>query len=240
MAKKILILGDGGWGTAIAILLNKYGHNITIWGKFPEYTQEMKSKRENIKFLPGIKLPNAIHLINGINKFDKVDLIVIAIPTQFMRETLGELKDAIDTKTPFLSVAKGIEIKELKRPSEIICDIFGGKIKIGVLSGPSHAEEVTRGLPTNVVLASRDKNYAKWLQNIFNGPTFRVYTSTDYIGIELGGALKNIIAIAAGICDGLKLGDNAKSALLSRGIVEISRLGEALGAKKIPSSAYLE
>jgi glycerol-3-phosphate dehydrogenase (NAD(P)+) len=232
MAEKIAIIGDGGWGTGLAIHLDKLGHKVTIWGKFHDYTESMKSSRENTRFLPGIKIPDSINLISNFDAYlGGFSLYIIAIPCQYMRNTLSEIKTLFDAKTPVLSVSKGIEIGTLKRPSEIIKEIIGN-VKIGVLSGPSFAIEVAKGLPTAVVIASHDQTLSAYLQKILSSETFRVYTSSDTIGIELGGALKNVIAIACGICEGLGYGDNAKSALLVRGIVEIARLGREIGAKE--------
>jgi len=231
MEKGILVLGDGGWGTALGILLHNYGHRVVIWGNFPGYIREMNETRINRKFLPGIKIPNEISLISG-NVLPDADFIIVAIPTQFIRPTLLKLAPTINPNAVILSVAKGIEIGRLRRPSEIICSVLRKSNQVAVLSGPSHAREVASNLPANVVVASRDFHLARRLQRLLSGELFRVYTNNDLIGVELGGALKNVVAIAAGICDGLKLGANSKAALLSRGIWEISRLGEAMGAKR--------
>jgi len=226
----ILVLGDGGWGTALALLLDKNGHNVTLWSNFADYARIMAKKRENTKFLPGIKLPYSIKIDWSLEiGHCSLDLIVMAIPTQYVRVVLTKIKPNIRT-IPIVSVAKGLEMKTLKRPSQIIKEVLGTD-KIGVISGPSHAEEVSRGLPASVVIASNDKKLAQLAQNAFMNNHFRPYTNSDIIGVELGGALKNIIAIAAGICDGLKLGDNTKSALLTRGLAEIARLGKAMGGK---------
>lgn len=227
----ILVLGDGGWGTAIAILLDKNGHKVTLWSNFPDYVKYLNAKRENTKFLPGIKIPNSIEITGNLSRRRRDNLIVMAVPTQHARSVLIKIGQHI-TKTPIVSLAKGLEMKTLKRPSEIIKEVLNTD-KIAVLSGPSHAEEVARGLPASVIIASRDKKLALFAQHIFMNDHFRPYTHTDILGVELGGALKNIIAIAAGICDGLKLGDNAKSALLTRGLVEIARFGKSMGAQPI-------
>jgi len=233
----IIVLGDGGWGTALAILLAKNGHDVTIWSNFPDYAKYMHTKRENTKFLPGAKIPDSI-IITHNPQLTTHNLIVMAIPTQYARKTLSKIKSLPAPRLrqageiPIISVAKGLEIETMKRPSEIIKEVLGTD-KIGVLSGPSHAEEVAKGLPASVIIASKDKALAQFAQSLFMNSYFRPYTHTDMIGVELGGALKNIIAIAAGICEGLKLGDNAKSALLTRGLVEIARLGKALGANPV-------
>ena len=235
MAKReIIIIGDGGWGTALALLLHKGGNTVRIWGKFPDYISEVKRTRVNVKFLPGVKIPDGLDLISGIakDKFNTADIFVVAVPTQFIRSTLQELKPHIDADKPVVSVAKGLEIETFKSPTEIIENVLGHRKNVAALSGPTHAEDVARGLPALAVIASKQPRLAADMQKVFNSEMFRIYTSRDYIGVELGGALKNVIAIAAGICDGLRLGDNAKAALLSRGAVEISRLGNAMGAKK--------
>jgi len=239
----ILVLGDGGWGAAIALLLHHNGHKVTLWSKFPDYAEYLRKHRENTKFLPGIKLPSTLD-INSELRTQNSELIVMAVPTQFCRSVLEDIKIQIPLSPPLtkgkrggfipiVSVAKGIEQKTLKRPSEIIQEVLHyPKDKIAVLSGPSHAEEVARKKPASVVVASANKKLAKELQSIFSNEYFRVYTRDDVVGVETAAAVKNIIAIAAGICDGLGLGDNTKSALLTRGMVEISRLGEAMGGKK--------
>jgi glycerol-3-phosphate dehydrogenase (NAD(P)+) len=240
--KKILVLGDGGWGTAIALLLIHNGHQVTVWSKFPEYVEYLKQHRENTKFLPGIKLPPSLKIIHDLSitpnerGIADYDFMVMAVPTQFCRSVLKDIKLRIPhsaSRIPVVSVAKGIEQKTLKRPSEIIQEeLEYPNHKIAVLSGPSHAEEVARQKPASVVVASANKVLASHLQSVFSNEYFRVYTQSDVIGVEIAAAVKNIIAIAAGICDGLGLGDNAKSALLTRGLVEIARLGEAMGGKK--------
>ncbi len=229
--RKILVLGDGAWGTALALNLYHNGHQVRVWGAFPDYITHLKKQRENTTFLPGVKIPAGIEFYHNIETaLEAMDLMVLAVPTQHARSVLLKVKPFYSPVVPIVSVAKGIEHKTLARPSEIIKEILKAK-KIAVLSGPSHAEEVARRLPASVVLASRDKKFARDVQRIFMNERFRIYTHSDMIGVELCGALKNIIAIAAGICDGLKLGDNAKSALLTRGLVEITRLGVKMGAR---------
>lgn len=237
MKHNVLVLGDGGWGTALALVLHHNGHKVTLWSKFPDYAKSVNKKRENTKFLPGVKLPRTLNVTSELI-IHNLDLIVMAVPTQFCRGVLEDMrkrraKSVERREIPIISVAKGIEQKTLKRPSEIIKEVLDyPKDKIAVLSGPSHAEEVARKRPASVVVASSNNKLARDLQAIFSNEYFRVYTQDDVVGVETAAAVKNIIAIAAGICDGLGLGDNAKSALLTRGMVEISRLGEALGGKK--------
>jgi len=233
MKKNILIVGDGGWGTAVALLLHHNKHNVRIWGKFPDYIEYLRNSRENAKFLPGIKIPEEIEFLADIDiALKDIDIIVLAVPTQYIRGVLEELKTK-NLKIPIVSLAKGIEQKTLKRPSQIIHEVLAyPKNRIAVLSGPSHAEEVARGKPASVVIASGNKRLAQELQSVFKNEYFRVYTQNDVVGVELAAAVKNIIAIAAGICYGLELGDNTIAALLTRGIVEITRFGRAMGGKQ--------
>lgn len=229
--KRIAIVGDGGWGTALAILLHSKQFSVKVWGNFPEYTEVIKDKRENVKFLPGVKIPPEIHFTGDFSEIRDAELLVCAVPTQFIRSVFSRLRDTFIPSVPIVSVAKGIEQNMLLRCTQILTDIFG-KIPVAALSGPSHAEEVARSIPTAVVVAGENHKLAQTVQDIFMSPSFRVYTHSDLVGVELGGALKNIIALAAGMCDGLGFGDNTKSALLTRGIVEIARLGTALGARR--------
>lgn len=221
---KITILGDGGWGTALSIYLHEKGNDVYLWSNFPDYAEVLKKGRENIKFLPGVKIPDGIKIGTDI---EEGELAVLAIPSKYMRNICRKIKKA----KYLLSVAKGIETDSLKRMSEVIQEEIPG-VSVAVLSGPSHAEEVSRKLPTAVVTSSGDIKLAEYIQKIFMGDKFRVYTTTDVVGVELGGALKNVIAIAVGICDGLGLGDNSRAALMTRGMAEIARLGAAMGARR--------
>lgn len=230
---KITILGDGGWGTTLALLLAKKGFGVTLWGAFEDNVAAMRKTRVNKKFLPGIKLPSSIEVTHDIAfAINDADLIILAIPSQFIRKVLKQLKPLPALKAPFVSVVKGIEIATLMRVSEVIHEELGRAIKLAVLSGPTIAIEVVKGIPTTAVIGCHDKELAEKLQNIFITDRFRVYTNSDVTGIELGGSLKNIIAIACGISDGLGFGANTKAALLARGLAEMSRLGLAMGAKK--------
>ncbi|MCM8779197.1 MAG: NAD(P)-dependent glycerol-3-phosphate dehydrogenase [Candidatus Omnitrophica bacterium] len=228
---RIGILGDGGWGTALAILLVKKGYAVGLWGVFPAYLEVLEKKRENIKFLPGIRIPSAVEIIKDAKEIiENSSIIVVAVPSKYLRETLKKFTAFDFCNKIILSVVKGMEINSYLRPSEVIQDVLG-KVKIGVLSGPSIAREVAQGIPTAVVIAAREIQLARKLQRIFSTENFRVYTHSDVIGVELGGALKNIIALACGISDGLGFGTNTKSALLNRGLLEIIRLGVTLGAQ---------
>ncbi len=229
---KITVLGDGGWGTTLGIHLAKRGHDVRLWGAFPDYVEALNKTRENKKFLPGILIPSNIKILSDINKAcDATELVLLAIPSQHMRKVLTKLKaNASVKKAIVLSATKGIETKTYKRMSEVITELLG-EVRLAVLSGPSIAYEAAREIPTTVVVSAKDMALAKKLQGLFNTDKFRVYTSDDVVGVELGGSLKNIVAVAAGIGDGLGLGTNAKAAILTRGLAEITRLGIAMGAK---------
>ncbi len=229
IGRKIAVLGDGGWGTALALLLFENGHSVRLWSAFPDYAEEMAASRENRKFLPGIAIPKEILVTADAREaLAGTDLGVVAIPTQYIREALGKIAGA-GALTWAVSVAKGLERDTLCRPSKIVREVLDPE-DVTVLAGPSHAEEVARGLPASVVAASENLEFAREVQGVFSSRRFRVYASGDPLGVELCGAVKNIIAIAAGISDAIGFGDNAKSALLTRGVVEIVRLGIALGA----------
>lgn len=229
----ISILGAGGWGTALSIVLHNNGHEVALWEYKKSYARGLKRSRENKVFLPGIKIPKEIEITNSLEDAVKnKNLIVIAVPTQFIRGVLKNVKQYKFGNAIFVSVSKGIEHGTLMTVSQIINDELGiPKQNIGVLSGPSHAEEVAKKIPTAVTVASINADTAELIQNAFSNSFLRVYSSTDMVGVELGGALKNIIAIGAGIVDGAKFGDNTKAAIMTRGIKEISRLGIAMGAK---------
>lgn len=223
----ISILG-AGWGTAFAIMCVNYGHNVSLWSPFKEEIETIKRDGENKKLLPGVKVPTQINLTNDISIVKDADIIVFATPSFAIRQTAKLVKEYINPNIIITCIAKGLEEDSLKRLSEVLEEELPSN-KIVVLSGPSHAEEVSRGVPTTVVVASKDKDAALLVQDTFMNPTFRIYANPDVIGVELGGALKNCIALAAGICDGLKLGDNTKAALMTRGISEMARLGVAMG-----------
>lgn len=233
MPIKFAILGDGAWGTAIGILLaGNPDHCVTIWSAREENARILRERRENPTYLPGIAIPPAMELSRDITQaVYKADLLIVAVPTVYMRQTLQRIAPALLDEFPVVSLAKGLEIGTFMRPTEIIRQILEVH-QLAVLSGPSHAEEVSRGLPTTVVTASSDPELARWIQERFSTDRFRVYTNSDMVGVEVAGALKNIIGIAAGICDGLGFGDNAKAALLTRGLVEMARFGVAVGAKR--------
>ncbi len=229
---KIAVLGDGGWGTTLSLLLNKKGFEVTLWSAFKDYAAYLDKKRLNSRFLPKIRIPHNITITADIKEATGgKDLIILAVPSQYMRQVLNKIKKIeYPKKAIYLSVTKGIEIKTLDMMTSVIREELGD-VKLAVLSGPTIAHEVAYGVPTAAVVAASDPKLCKYLQDIFMCESFRVYTSTDVIGVELGGSVKNVIAIACGISDGLGFGANTKAALLSRGLAEISRLGIAMGAK---------
>ncbi|MFA5086496.1 MAG: NAD(P)H-dependent glycerol-3-phosphate dehydrogenase [Candidatus Paceibacterota bacterium] len=231
---KITVLGDGAWGTTLAILLSENGHEVTVWSAFPDHLDVLDRERENATYLKGIKIPDSIVFEKDLGKAVSFgEYIVFSIPSKFFREVAMKIrKENLPLKKKvFISVAKGLEQKTLKRMTEILKEELG-KVQTAVLSGPTIAIEVAKKLPALVVVASNKRSVAKNIQDIFSNNYFRAYTSTDVVGVELGGPLKNIIAVIAGISDGVGFGSNAKAAILSRGIVEIQRLGEKMGAKK--------
>ena len=229
---KICVAGDGAWGTALAVNAIENNHKVVLWGTFPEYLEQMKISRENTKFLPGVKLPDALEFEADISlALADCSIIICATPTQYLRGVLKKMAGHVPADAVIVNVAKGIELDSWLRISEIIGQELG-KVNYVDLSGPSHAEEVARKVPTAVTAAGENIEHAKFVQQALMNSKFRVYTSTDVIGLELGGAIKNVFAIAAGIIDGMKLGDNPKAALMARGIAEMSRLGEALGGKR--------
>lgn len=232
MPMTFAVLGDGAWGTAVALLLaQNRDHRVRLWCHRPDRARELNAQRENTRFLPGVPIPAEVEITAelGVALAD-AGLCVVAVPTVYLRDTLKNLGGSLTTTTPIVSLAKGVENATFQRPTEILRQLTGSE-RLAVLSGPSHAEEVSRGLPTSVVVASDDADLSQWIQQRFTTVRFRVYTNADIIGVETAGALKNVIAIAAGICDGLGFGDNAKSALLTRGLVEMARYGVAVGGE---------
>ena len=231
--QNVTVLGDGAWGTALAMVLAENGRNTILWGPFPENIREIREKREN-KFLKGVTVPDNILFEERMeNAVENAEMLVLASPSQYMRGTLEKLKSCFDASRHVLvNIAKGIEVETLLSMSGICREVLGEHLQYCAVSGPSHAEEVSRRIPTLVTLASADPDLAEKARNTFMNPFFRVYTSSDLTGVELGGALKNVYAVAAGIIDGMGLGDNPKAALMTRAIAEMSRLGVALGGKE--------
>jgi glycerol-3-phosphate dehydrogenase (NAD(P)+) len=231
---KISVLGAGGWGTTLAILLHYNGHNVTLWEYKKSYARQLIKKRINTDYLPGIKIPKEILITSDIEEAsDDKNLIVLAVPSQFLRGVVKKIDYKMIEDSILVSVSKGIEKNTLMTMSQMLKDVFPhiSENQIGVISGPSHAEEVSKRVPTAVVAASVDIETSKAIQAAFITSYFRVYASTDILGVELGGAFKNIIAIGAGIIDGAGFGDNTKAAIMTRGVAEISRLGLSMGAR---------
>lgn len=230
MKKNIVVLGSGSWGTALSILLSKNGHDVTLWAFKEEEAKNISSCRENKEYLPSVKIPDNITVTYNINAVQNADMIVLAVPSKFVRDTVMNFCKYVNDKKLIVNVSKGLEESTLLRLSQVIKDVIP-YCNVAVLSGPSHAEEVGRELATACVASSEDIEVAREVQSIFMNSVFRVYTNPDIIGVELGGALKNLIALAAGISDGIGYGDNTKAALMTRGMAEISRLGIAMGAQ---------
>lgn len=223
------IMGAGSWGTALALLLHKNGHNVTVWSINDDEVKMLSIKREHESKLPGVKIPDDMEFTSEMESAIKgKDFIVLAVPSPFTRSTARNMKPYVAEGQIIVDVAKGIEESTLMTLSQQIEEEIP-QANVAVLSGPSHAEEVGRGLPTIVVIGAKTKETAEYLQDMFMNEVFRVYTSPDMLGMELGGSLKNVIALAAGIADGLGYGDNTKAALITRGIAEIARLGVKMG-----------
>lgn len=228
---KIGVLGAGSWGTALAVLLHENGHEVTLWSIDKREVAMIDEKREQVEKLPGVRIPDRIAVTNDVeSSVAGKDILVMAVPSIFIRSTSKMIAPYVKEGQLIVNVAKGIEEDTLMNMTDIIEDEIK-QARVGVLSGPSHAEEVGRRIPTTVVAGAHDKKTAEEIQEAFMSPVFRVYTSPDMVGIELGAALKNVIALAAGIVDGLGLGDNTKAALITRGIAEITRLGLAMGGR---------
>jgi glycerol-3-phosphate dehydrogenase (NAD(P)+) len=229
--RRVAILGAGGMGTALAMFFARAVAEVRLWSRDPGRAREMQSGRINARHLPGVVIPEPIRITPDAGEAAAgADLVVAAVPTSYLRASLEGMAGSIPAAVPALSVVKGIEFGTFARPSQIIEQALGPR-SVAVLSGPSHAEELARGLPASVVVSGRDRGLNNRIRDLLNHASFRVYTSEDALGVELAGALKNILGIAAGICDGLGFGDNAKAALLTRGLVEIARLGVDLGAR---------
>lgn len=229
---RALVIGGGGWGSALALVLNERGVQVRLAVHDAAYAAEMARTRRNPRYLPGIELPQRVE-VTAIEQADDGEAVVFSVvPSQFLRATLERWKPSLLKKRRvFVTATKGIEQNTLARPTEIVRAVLGD-VPLVVLSGPSHAEEVARRMPTTVVAASADRGIGLRIQDLLNTERFRVYTNGDPLGVELGGALKNVISIAGGIVDGLGFGDNTKAALLTRGVVEMARLGVALGAQR--------
>ena len=228
---KITVIGDGGWGTANAMLLAGYGHDVTLWGAFPEYIEEMKKTRRNEKFLKGVTLPDNLRLeADRAKAVAGAEIVVLAPPSKFFASVMESFKGLITNDHLVVSLTKGLCETTNKRMTELAKEILGLR-SVVALAGPTHAEEVSRGIPTTIVAACEDEAKAKKVQEVWSGPLFRVYTSPDPVGVEIGGAVKNVIAIAVGCSDGMGFGDNTRAALITRGLAEMKRFVIGYGGK---------
>lgn len=228
---RIAILGNGGFGTAMALTLERAGHVVSIWGHDAIYTASIAASRKNPRYLANVTLPDSIRISNDAAAvLDRAGVVLVAVPTQHIRSVLSEMLESLAGEVPVVSLAKGLEQATGLRPSQIIAEVLEDETRAFVLSGPSHAEEIAHGQPATVVVAGQSDEALVHLQNALQTDRFRVYRNGDLLGVELCGALKNVMALAAGIADGLGYGDNAKAAILSRGLVEMQRYGLACGA----------
>ena len=226
---RITVIGDGGWGTANAMLLAGYGHDVTLWGAFPEYVEEMRRTRRNEKFLKGVELPANLNLESDRAKaVSGAEVVVLAPPSKYFTSVVEGFKGLITKDMLVVSITKGLCEKTNRRMTDLGAEILGTG-PIVALAGPTHAEEVSRGIPTAIVAACTDEAKAKRVQEIWSGPKFRVYTSPDPVGVEIGGAVKNVLAISVGCSDGMGFGDNTRAALITRGLVEMKRFVLAYG-----------
>lgn len=228
---KVSIIGSGSWGSAIAIMLAENGHEVTLWSYFAEESENLRKHRENIPFLPGVKFPETVNFTAKIEDCIPADLVITASPSHAVRSTARMLKTVVKPGQVILNISKGLEEDTLATMSQVLREELPD-CEIAVMSGPSHAEEVSRRIPTTNVVAAEREETAYLIQDIMMNQRFRIYTNPDVLGVELGGSLKNVIALCAGILDGMGLGDNTKAALMTRGMVEIARLGTAMGAKE--------
>ena len=228
---KITVLGSGGWGTALALLLTDNGHDVTLWSHSAQRSALLERTRENPR-LPGVPLPEALHLSAALDSLRESGAVVMATPSFAVRETARMAAPLLREDAVVVSAAKGVERDTALCMTQVIEEELGGKGRVAALSGPSHAEEVGRRAPTGCVAASRDMAAAELVQDVFMSPRFRVYTNSDVLGVELGAALKNVLALCCGVSDGMGLGDNTKALLMTRGMTEMARLGVALGGRK--------
>lgn len=229
--KKIGVIGSGSWGTALAVMLQKHGHAVMIWSRRQSAVDEMAQYRENKKYLPGIALPEGMQFTTERETLvQAAEIIILAVPSRAVRQTVMDFAPYIKKDMVLVNVAKGLEEGTLKRLSQVIKEC-APQCQVCVLSGPSHAEEVARDIPTTCLISSENEAVAKMVQKEFMNPRFRLYTNMDMIGVEMGAALKNVMALAAGMSDGLGFGDNTKAAIMTRGIAEMKRLGVEMGGK---------
>ncbi len=229
---RVGILGDGGWGTTLALLLASKGFEVCLWGAFPAYVEKMRKSRENTKFLPGFKIPKNLRLTSSLRDVsESSEILLLVVPAQYLRGVLLRLKKQGDWKKKYVIAAKGIETGSLKTLSQILREIFGN-VPTAVISGPNIAREVALKIPAAASVASRDVKFAGQVRQLFETETFRLFESQDVLGVELGGALKNVIAIGAGIAEGMGYGANTRAVFFARGVAEMARLGKIMGAKR--------
>lgn len=229
---RIIILGSGGFGLSLAIMCANGGHEVTVWSKFRDEIEAIERTGELKAKLPGCKVPKSVKLTTDISEVGGKELLILGVPTAFCRSVCAEAAEYIEPNTIVVNTAKGLENGTLKTMSMVTKETLPNN-RIAILTGPSHAEELARGIPTTVAVASEDEEVSKYVQQTLTSANFRIYSNRDMIGCEIGGSLKNVIALAAGVCDGLGLGDNTKAALMTRGIREIAALGAALGADTV-------
>lgn len=227
---KIFITGAGSWGTAVAVMLANNGNKVLLWTNEDEKGKLLQKDRENKQLLPGIKFPDGLEVTLDLRRAAECEIVAIVVPSSAVREVSKRLKGIVNSEQIIVNLAKGIEEGTLLRMSEVIGQELSN-IPFAALLGPSHAEEVGRGMPTTVTVSSKSREVAERVQNVFMNPLFRIYTTPDLVGVELGSSLKNVIALSAGVCDGMEFGDNTKAALMTRGLTEMARLGVAMGGK---------
>ena len=235
-SRRIAVVGTGSWGTTLAVMLAKAGHEATLWARTPQEAETLRSSRENKRFLPHVILPDNLGVTASLEEaLDSCEMLLLVVPAQRMRENVRQVRPFLQRQTIILSAAKGLELESALRMSEVIAEELPSEFeeRICVLSGPNLSREILEGLPTGTVIASRSESVAEFAQDIVMMPLFRVYTHHDVIGVELGGALKNIIALGAGAADQLGYGENAKAIFMTRGLAEITRLGVAAGANPL-------
>jgi glycerol-3-phosphate dehydrogenase (NAD(P)+) len=226
---KFTVLGMGGFGLALAVMLNNFNHEVTVWSAFESEIENIRKDGENKQKLPGVKISSAITLTNDVKAVSDCDIVIFGVPTGFVRSVAKQIAPYVSPKTVIVNTSKGLEGGTYKRMSEVLREELPDS-PIVVLTGPSHAEEVAVGMPTTITAASEEVKYADYIQSVMSNSLFRIYINSDIIGCEVGGSLKNVIALCAGVCDGMGCGDNTKAALMTRGITEIARLGVAMGA----------